>query len=285
MTKLDTNRILLEIQNKLYSRDVDKSINIFLCGASTDKKDSIRNLIYEEIKEDSKFNIVFPEILFSNRLYSGSFNLLKLEGKLASDVDIIILPLEGKGTICELGAFAVNDAILPKLIIINYDEYSKEKSFINIGPIDLVKKHNNKNLILYDKTRKLELIDHITKRLKFWRIKERSFDLDNIFNLSRYILYIIALFQPITNVELKNIVQTFTDSKLKTNFIDATIEILKERNRIEQDIIGDEMQEVLLLSHAGHVYVFEELIPRLQLKNIFTDIRLEILNYNFKKDK
>ena len=136
---LDTKRILSDIYYKLYRKDVDHSLNIFLCGSETGNKDSIRNLLHEEMKNKPRYNLVFPEFLFSKLVdRKKQFNLLKLEEKLASDVDIIILPLEGPGTLCELGAFAVNEQLLPKIVAINKVEYKNAKSFITIGPLALI---------------------------------------------------------------------------------------------------------------------------------------------------
>ena len=129
----DYSTILDEIYDKLYKRDVDFSLNIFLCGAATFKRNSIRELLNTEFKKDAKFNCVYPENIFANLYGHGGYNLLELEDELAKYVDLIILPLEGIGTYCELGAFAVNKSLLPKIIAINKDPKAPIFGVADIG--------------------------------------------------------------------------------------------------------------------------------------------------------
>lgn len=279
----DYSKILDEIYYKLYKRDVDFSLNIFLCGAETTKKDSIRDLLNIEFKKDAKFNSVYPEYVFASLYGKGGHNLLELEDELAKYVDLIVLPLEGIGTYCELGAFAVNKNLLPKIIAVNDIAYKKSKSFINLGPVDLIKKHNPSNLVYFESGKERDIVPGIVEKVRLKRYdKEISYDLENLFNLSRFILYIIAIFQPIDNVGIEKLLKKLDKGKIKSKYIDSAIQILTQKNRIEQDIDSVSLKSSYLLSEDGHNYVYEELIKKLKVKTDFTIIRSEIINDRYK---
>ncbi|NCU04801.1 MAG: hypothetical protein GXC73_12525 [Chitinophagaceae bacterium] len=281
----DDKSIQDEIYTKLYKRDVDYSLNIFLCGADTTKKDTIRDLLNTEFKKDAKFNAVYPEFIFSSLYGKGGSNLLELEDELANYVDVIILPLEGIGTFCELGAFAVNKSLLPKIIAINNLKYKSNKSFINLGPIDLIKSNNPNNLIFYTEKREKEIVNKVVERVRLKKYEKRlSYDLENIFNLSRYILYLIAIFQPVSKDEIAKLIKLFDKGAVKTKYIDSALQILTQKNRIELDI-DTKMENIFSLSEDGHKYVYEELITKLKVKKDFTTIRSIIINDRHKLKK
>ena len=281
-------KILEEIYQKLYQRDIDYSLNIFLCGADTKKKSSIRDLLNNEFKKDAKFNAVYPEFIFANLYGKGGYNLLELEDELAANVDLIIIPLEGVGTYCELGAFAVNKKLLPKIILINDEKYSKIKSFINLGPIELIKKKNKNNIFYFEKGKEKNIIGNVIERVRLRRFEKKiSYGLENIFNLSRFTLYLIALFQPISIKEIKILLNKIKESsgeKIKSEHITSAIQILKQKDRIELGFTSS-AEEEYSLSEDGHNYVYEELIVKLNVKNNFTRIRCHVLNENYKHKK
>lgn len=279
---MEEKKILEEIFNKLYKRDVDYSVNIFLCGANTNRKDTIRNMLHIEFMKDARFNSVYPEHIFASLYLKGKHNLLELEDDLAKYVDVIVLPLESIGTYCELGAFAVNKSLLPKIIAINEQKYKKSKSFIKLGPIDLIKKNNSKNLIYYKRGQENEIITKIIERVRSKRYEKKiSYDFENLFNLSRYILYLIAFFQPISIESLKKLIKKLDIDKMKNKYIDSSIHILIQKKRIEHDMDRNDYS----LSDEGHRYVYEELLNKLKVKKEFTSIRCEIINERYRPKK
>jgi len=279
--------IVKKIYSKLYQKDVDNTLNIFLCGADTDRTDSFRHLLNIEFKKYAKFNVVYPEFIFATLLNRKDSNLLELEDELAKYVDLIIIPLEGQGTLAEIGAFTVNKKLLPKIIAINDIRHKSAKSFINLGPIDLIKKQNSNHLFYFTKGKEKDILIDLISEINSKRYdKKYSYELENIFNLSRYLFYTIAIYQPLTKKEiidrLNELTTQIEGEKLKLKFIDASIQILVQKNRIEKDINSD-FKEVYSLSDEGHKYVYEELLPKLQIVNEFSDIRLRILNKQIKK--
>ncbi len=284
---MENAKIVREIYDKLYKRDVDFSLNIFLCGAETKNRNSLRELLNNELKKDAKFNVVYPEYIFANLYKKGKFNLMDLENDLARYVDIIVLPLEGVGTFCELGAFAVNEALLPKIIAINDTKYTNIKSFVNLGPIDLIRKNNENNLITYEKGKEREVVPKIVNRIRMQRFEKIiSYDLENLFNLSRFILYLIAFFQPVNKGVINNLLSTVDKGgRVKSKYTDSSIQILIQKNRIEQKIITTPFEEAYVLSEEGHMYVYEELIKKLKVQRNFSNIRSEIINDRYKPRK
>lgn len=283
------NSIVRKIYSQLFKKDVDYTLNIFLCGADTGKTDSFRHLLNIEFQKYAKFNVVYPEFIFATLLNQKESNLLELEDELATYVDLIIIPLEGQGTLAEIGAFAVNKKLLPKIIAINDVRYKNSKSFINLGPIDLIKKNNPSSLFYFTKGKEREILKDLVDSISSKRIpKKDSYDLANIFNLSRYLFYLIAIYQPLTKKEmfsrLNQLTEEIKDAKIKLKYIDASIQILVQKNRIEKDIDSN-FNEIYSLSEEGHYYVYEELLPKLKIVKEFSDIRLKILSNQINKKK
>lgn len=111
--------ILDNIYAEIYSQYDYDQINVFLCGAEESNDSSFRDLISKQLEINTKINIVYPEWLYSNLMASKDYNLLTLEHDLAKNVDIVILPLESIGTICELGAFASSRDLISRMLVIN----------------------------------------------------------------------------------------------------------------------------------------------------------------------
>jgi hypothetical protein len=108
---------LQAVFDEVFSKDEDRSISVFLCGKSLEDPTSLRSKIHARIINNPRLNVVFPEWLFQNLLGQKDFNLLSLEKLLADSVDLIVLPLEGMGTLVELGAFASNEALIDRILI------------------------------------------------------------------------------------------------------------------------------------------------------------------------
>ena len=82
---------------------------------------------------------IFDELLYSSK----TKDLLSLEALLAESVDAIVLIPESPGSFAELWAFANDERLRKKMICVVDKKYKKDKSFINQGPLKLVKKENN----------------------------------------------------------------------------------------------------------------------------------------------
>lgn len=292
---IDTNRILEDIYKKIFLREQDYTINIFLCGAKNMEKDTVRFLIYEEIKDNSKYNVIFPEWLFSNLLVKKEYNLLKLEHELASQVDAIVLPLEGYGAIAEIGAFSSINELVGKIIVINKKKYKRESSFINLGPIKLILNENKENVIYIDNNHINKLDNEkenakikkmILQRIKSLRKVESKHEIKNLFNLSRFILNVIAIFQPILKKEIVNLLKKFRKN-IPPYYVEPCLEILLEKGKVDRDVkcFKDNYEECYTLTKSGHNYIYEDLLNKLKIVKPFSIIRSQVLSYKNSNKK
>jgi hypothetical protein len=286
MIKDQVSIILDDIYSKIFLKELDYSINIFLCGANPNDKNSIRHLLYEEIKDKSQYNIVFPEWLFSNLLVRKEYNLLNLEHDLASSVDVIVLPIEGMGTLVELGAFSSFDKLRDRIIVINDEKYKSKRSFITLGPIKLIKQTDSRNVIYYNKgdpdpainKRNLDdLKKNVLSRVRLLNRAESKYDIKNLFNLSRFILYIIAIFQPINESEILELLDNLKKG-IPHYYLDPCLQNLIEKQKIDRNIIR--YKNYYSLTHSGHLYIYEDLLPRLKIIKVFSKTRAKIIRSN-----
>lgn len=67
---------------------------------------------------------------------TDGIDLLTFEEFLAEACDMVVIPVESPGTICELGAFTHSEALLNgKMMLIIDQRYKKSNSFIIQGPV------------------------------------------------------------------------------------------------------------------------------------------------------
>lgn len=142
---------------------------IFICGEQI--LDDSGNLISESTLESQNNVRYFIMKNFKKHIYTGEYgkeshpaqcviseylysadkaiDILTFEEVLAEISEYIIIITESPGTFCELGAFALHDSFVDKVIVINEDNPKFKTSFISLGPIKKIENHNEKNVILY----------------------------------------------------------------------------------------------------------------------------------------
>lgn len=240
---------LSQIYTELYARFDTDQINVFLCGASGDDKKSMRSMIEKKLSTKVKVNIVFPEWLFSNLMAIKDNDLLTLEHDLAKNVDLIVLPLEGLGAICELGAFASYEELTERILVLNDKQYAHKTSFIKDGPIRLIKRRARENVLYYHSNNKDSAVDTVFNRILFYKKRKIQKSVNNLFNLSRFIGFIVAIHQPIHRVKIEKELLNWDHSILQ-KYIDPAIEILIEKQHIRTAGSGD--QETLSLTNDGY---------------------------------
>jgi hypothetical protein len=130
---------------------------IFLCGgqivdadgnilpegeliAKQNKRHYIWRAMFEskiEVEDSVNKNTIIPVV--SEKVYDlvnlKHVDLLTFEEIIAKLSDKVILIVESEGTLCELGAFSLENSIGAKLSVINNIRYSGRNSFIINGPI------------------------------------------------------------------------------------------------------------------------------------------------------
>lgn len=130
---------------------------IFLCGGPIETKpnrdSSLRALLLDRISQDHPE--LLKKVLLAEKANSWSKaarhyeNLFELEGDLAYLSSIILLLVESPGSFAELGAFCNIDPLRAKLVAVLEHAHENDESFIQDGPVALMKKHNPQSVLLY----------------------------------------------------------------------------------------------------------------------------------------
>ena len=156
MVKEDLRVELLarRIHEEVYSRFYDYKTAVFLCGAGPRVEGSMRERINGALlsgRDSYKYDIFRPEDLFED-LMAGPHHqdLIALENMLADSVDALVLVVESYGAVAELGSFASNPKLRKKLICVVDRRYKKDRSFINLGPLRLLKDTKEGKVLLAD---------------------------------------------------------------------------------------------------------------------------------------
>lgn len=163
---------------------------IFLCGGNADNytsRDTIKKIL------GRKHKYLICENLEDVR---GDLDLLTFERILEALSKVILISLESFGTSCELGAFTYHTSANKELII--YDEKKKDdKSFINNGPISLIKSISEDRICYANFSKyksglsldlgpslfalkKHNLITYIPRMKNFYNVKSRVFEINNL---------------------------------------------------------------------------------------------------------
>ncbi|MEW6535099.1 MAG: retron St85 family effector protein [Candidatus Auribacterota bacterium] len=282
------------LYENIFKKYSDKSINIFLCGKVDGAERTIREQLREEYKDTFNFNIIFAEEILVSLLKSRDYNLLDLENDLANDVDVIVLPLESPGTFTELGAFSSFDKLRDKLLILNKKEFEDQKSFINLGPIRLLKQRERKNIIYYENNiLSSEIIEKIKNRIRAIHInkkritginqfQEYHWNLNNFFNFSRFLLFTIGLFQPVSKTFLQEKISTLDllDKRHFNKLFETSENILFNQRKIK--IVQQGPPTLYGLSEDGHNLFFDEILATVNYVKKFCKIRLKYLYKQLK---
>lgn len=108
---------------------------VFLCGGNKEEYTS-RDLLLKVLNSNKDIKIIISEDLAK---YKGNMDLLTFEATLEAISKMILIPVESFGTACELGAFTRINNETNKVVAIVDKKRASDNSFINYGPISLLK--------------------------------------------------------------------------------------------------------------------------------------------------
>jgi len=191
-------RLAKKIHKEVYERFFDFKTTLFLCGAGYNVSGSVRDKIKKELMTSwylFHYDMFYPEDLFDELLFGPKHqDLISLENILADSVDAIVLVIESFGAVSELGTFASNDKLRKKLICVVDAKYKKQKSFINYGPLRLLKDKREGHIIYADYANITNSIDYIRRKIaEIKRIKSKKTDVTNVVQAHHFILPCIYL--------------------------------------------------------------------------------------------
>lgn len=232
--------LINELKKEIRTRGIeDKGFPrfIFICGEQI--LDDFGNLIRKETLESQNNVRYFIMKNFNKHIYTGEYgkeshpaqcviseylystdkaiDILTFEEVLAEISEYIIIITESPGTFCELGAFALHDSFVDKVIVINEDNPKFKSSFISLGPIKKIENQNEKNVILYSSKSALKSSLELNDMIKQIATKEVRFtpNLDsqaiNLKNLIYELLNLTELFEPVTPYELEVLYKQIRD--------------------------------------------------------------------------
>lgn len=287
ISKADYTRISNKIRDDIYKPAFNFRTTVFLCGADITQKDKIRYKIAYALQRRFWSDIIYPEDIFDELLYSSKTkDLLSLEGLLADSVDAIVLIPESPGSFAELGAFANDEKLRNKLICVVDKKYKKDKSFINQGPLRLVKKANQFGLIFIDPDNIDEEIDKLTSSLrKMKKVSAKRGDRISLLQLENFLLPSIYLLEPVFKDTLVNLVVAATEDELNSFQTTTTaLTILIKKKKIQLTPNGYK----LTILGLETFFAFQKTKTRNKRQDEIIEIdnlRLEILNLKNRKKK
>jgi hypothetical protein len=303
ISKKDCITIGKKIRENIFQPALNFKTTIFLCGADKSNNTTIRykiaKILSSRIAYETYYDIIYPEDIFEEMLYSSSsLDLLSLENLLADSVDAIIIIPESPGSFAELGAFSSNEKLKNKLICVLDIKFQRDKSFINQGPVKLVKGANKDNIVFINpdligkKEPSLSYfyndpeIDKILAPLKkLKRNRPKVQDKFTLLQLDKFLLPTIFLLEPISRSVLIDIISNEVENKKHSSSLTITaLSILTKKRYIELSSDGYKLTELginefLSFRKKNSRYKQQDKIVAID------DLRLEILNLRNRKKK
>jgi hypothetical protein len=227
------------IHDEVYKTFFDFKTAVFLCGAGVKSDKSVRAEI-DKLLRDWRFfyryDIVYPEEIFDELLFGQNHqDLLTLESILADSVDAIVLVIESYGAVAELGAFASSDRLRGKLVCVVDGKHKKAKSFINYGPLRLLKDTGEGEIVYADFSRIGAVIEPIRKGItKVKKATTKSARVNNVLQAHHYILPCIFLLEPASRDLLIDLVThaSGTSKAAATAITSAGLSMLRKNREV-----------------------------------------------------
>ncbi|MDD4215049.1 MAG: retron St85 family effector protein [Bacteroidales bacterium] len=290
ISKEACKKIATKIRLDIFKPANTYKITVFLCGADISLTDKIRYNLAKELttfRYSYLYDLIYPEDIFEELLYSSHSNdLLTLENLLAESVDAIVIIPESPGSFTELGAFANDENLRTKLICIVDKKYKKNKSFINQGPLKLVKKTNKNGLLFIDPNEIEKEVDRLNTVLK--KMKKgsgRVGDKITLLQIDNFLLPTIFLLEPVSKTILINLVGYATENEKNAYQSTTTaLTMLTKKRHVELTPVGYKLtslgvKEFLRFQHKSkRIKTQKETV-------ILDELRLEILNLKNRKKK
>ncbi|WP_197710769.1 MULTISPECIES: retron St85 family effector protein [Serratia] len=271
----DFNSIAREINGIIKDGLDDSKKIIFLCGKDKSDKNSYRHKISLLLEKEKNYQLAYPEDLFEDLLEGQAGNsLLALEEQLAEAVDLIILIPESPGSFAELGAFSMRKELASKMLILRQGKYKSDKSFINHGPIRLVKTAKGhvqdipSNFDVSSSIYSAPITRQIRKMIPSGRKKR---NIDNILMYQNHILLLVYLFDDMTQSTLNKLLGIILNRRLKSQ--DYTASKAAIHSLIRSSLI-EKNHETLQIKDKG----FQDINTRYYAINEINALRIKIMN-------
>jgi hypothetical protein len=206
----------LQVVGQLIKEDIvvrrwDRQRRIFLCGASADRKHSVRERLNDALQrmEYGRIAVYYPEKLFDELLTGvGHHDLLSLENLLAEGVTAIVVILESPGALTELGAFTNHEALRRKLIVIQDSAYARDKSFIQLGPVRMLREQGIGTVIDVDFDKPEACLSTLSRAITEASREGAPFNIANVFHTHEFVLPALYVLDRLPRNGLVHMVKT-----------------------------------------------------------------------------
>lgn len=278
------------VHDEVYKSFHTYKTTLFLGGASKTTGNSVREQIGTALSSgwfSFKYDMFYPEDLFDGLLLGpGHHDLLSLENILADSVDAVVLVIESYGAVAELGAFASNDKLRKKLVCVVDEKYKKRKSFIQHGPLRLLRDKKEGEIIYADYSDVGRMIEPIRRAVsKIRRSTTRVAGVTNVVQANHFVLPCIFLLEPTTRETLIALVKNASgcDPRTSTALVSGAIAILTKNREVVLTATGYK------LTPAG-LNRFASLGRRGWTRHTYNaktmdELRVAVLNWRCRKKK
>lgn len=274
------HRTIDEIRDLLKNGFDDSQKTIFLCGKDKSDKKSLRYRFSTFLSKEKGITLTYPEDLFEDLLEGqGKNSLLSLETQLANSVDLIILIPESPGSFAELGAFSMDKLLAKKMLVMRMGEYKSGKSFINHGPVRLVRTYGGE---IYDIPKSFDeknpehvkaVLGKIKKMLPNGRNKK---EIDNILLYSRHVLILIFLFDNLDLRSVYKIMELIMSRRFKNGDNIACKAVT--HSLIRAGMINQQ-EGLFSITKIG----YDSIMNSFHLKSSLTELRTTIMNKQYAR--
>lgn len=192
---------------------------IFVCGKAFEEgKETIREITISRLehhKGESGYGnetnlalCVISENLYIQDLAADVFSFEKMLAEISQKIIIVV---ESAGTLCELGAFVMNDECFAKTIVINEDCEKYKESFVTRGPIKMLEDENEDNVILHYGAERIKTSMEFSRRMEEIVNEKLEIPINNdhkeieLKSLIYEIANIVELFQPLEYFEIEEL--------------------------------------------------------------------------------
>lgn len=155
----------------LKSGAIRRPTRVFLCGPGVGGANyEIREFARKTLEEIDNTKVIYGEEIETLSLFKKRRkDLQTLESELAHSVDFTLLLLESPGSIAELGTFTMINNLRGRLVVLVPSQFYGDASYIARGPLSLLSKSFQQNVIYFDRVKDKELKARILYPLTFYK--------------------------------------------------------------------------------------------------------------------
>lgn len=156
----------------LLSRPASKKLTkVFLCGPGIGGANyRVREFARETLLSLPNVEVHYGEDIENHAKFKKKRrDLQTLELEFAHAVDYTLLLLESPGSIAELGTFSMIENIRGRLIVLVPSRFYRDSSYIARGPLSLISRNFQSNVIYFDREIDVELSKRILHPITFYK--------------------------------------------------------------------------------------------------------------------